>query len=126
MLWEKEKLPVTSNFSFSHGVFYPFGELSGISNEFKIVVCKLCQFGSVKDLSFGKGIECPQARDTLTDTSTPTSIETYAQMRVLLYLPQKSCREGKLLIIRDPFHQRAYMYTKFACSNLIKAYVQSE
>ena len=25
-LWEKEKLLVTSNFSFSHGVFYLFGE----------------------------------------------------------------------------------------------------
>ena len=26
-LWEKEKLVVTSNFSFSHGVFYTFEEL---------------------------------------------------------------------------------------------------
>ena len=24
-LWEKEKLLVTSNFSFSHSVFHPFG-----------------------------------------------------------------------------------------------------
>ena len=24
-LWEKEKLLVTSNFSFAHSVFYPFG-----------------------------------------------------------------------------------------------------
>ena len=24
-LWEKEKLLVTSNFSFSHSIFYPFG-----------------------------------------------------------------------------------------------------
>ena len=29
-LWEKEKLLVTSNFSFSHSVFYPFGELCAI------------------------------------------------------------------------------------------------
>ena len=29
-LWEKEKLLVTSNFSFSHSVFYPFEELSSI------------------------------------------------------------------------------------------------
>ena len=28
--WEKEKLLVTSNFSFSHSVFYPFGKLSAI------------------------------------------------------------------------------------------------
>ena len=55
-LWEKEKLHVTSNFSFSHSVFYPFGELSAISIEFKIVVCKLFQIGRVSNLSFGKGL----------------------------------------------------------------------
>ena len=44
-LWEKEKLLVTSNFSFSHSVFYPFGELSAFFIELKIVVCKLFQFG---------------------------------------------------------------------------------
>ena len=41
-LWEKEKLLVTSNFSFSHSIFYPFGKLSTI--KFEIVVCKLFQF----------------------------------------------------------------------------------
>ena len=40
-LWEKEKLLVTSNFSFSHSVFYPFGELSAIYVKLEIVVCKL-------------------------------------------------------------------------------------
>ena len=29
-LWEKEKLLITSNFSFSHSVFYPFGVLHAI------------------------------------------------------------------------------------------------
>ena len=38
-LLEKEKLLVTSNFSFSHSVFYPFGELSAIFIKFEIVVC---------------------------------------------------------------------------------------
>ena len=56
MLWEKEKLLVTSNFSFSHTVFYPFRELSTIFINFKIVVCKLFQFGRVQNLSFGKGL----------------------------------------------------------------------
>ena len=46
-LWEKEKLLVTSNFSFSHSVFSPFGELSAIFIEIEIVVCKLLQFGRV-------------------------------------------------------------------------------
>ena len=46
-LREKEKLLVTSNFSFSHSVFYLFGELSAIFNRLEIVVCKLSQFGSI-------------------------------------------------------------------------------
>ena len=43
-LWEKEKLLVTSNFSFSRGVFE---ELSATVIKFKFFVCKLFQFGSV-------------------------------------------------------------------------------
>ena len=46
-LWEKEKLLVTSNFSISHSVFHPFGELSAIFVKFKIVFCRLFQFGRV-------------------------------------------------------------------------------
>ena len=44
--WEKEKLLITSNFSFFHGVFYMFDELSAIFIEFELV-CKLFQFGRV-------------------------------------------------------------------------------
>ena len=54
----KEKMLVMSYFSFSHSVFYPFGELSAIFIKFKIVVCKLFQFGRVKNMSFGKGLIC--------------------------------------------------------------------
>ena len=39
-LREKEKLLVTSNFSFFHSVFNPFGEFSAIFIKFDIVVCK--------------------------------------------------------------------------------------
>ena len=46
-LWEKEKLLVTSNFSFSHSVFYWFEKLPTIFINFEIVVCKLFQFGRV-------------------------------------------------------------------------------
>ena len=46
-MWEKEKLLVTSNFSFSHSVFYLFEDLSDIFNKIEIVVCKLFQFGQV-------------------------------------------------------------------------------
>ena len=45
--WEKEKLLVTSNFSFSHSVFYLFGEFSAIFRRFKIVICKVFQFRKV-------------------------------------------------------------------------------
>ena len=55
-LWENEKLLVTSNFSFSHSVFYPFRELSANFIKLKIVICKLFQFGSVRNLLFGKGL----------------------------------------------------------------------
>ena len=40
-LWEKEKLLVTSNFSFSHFVFLQFRKLSTIFIKFEIVVYKL-------------------------------------------------------------------------------------
>ena len=56
-LREKKKLLVTSNFFFSHIVFYPFVEISAIFIKLEIVVCKLSQFGPVKiKLSFGKGL----------------------------------------------------------------------
>ena len=46
-LWEKEKLLITSNLSFSHSVFYLFEGLSVVFIEFEIVICKLFQFGRV-------------------------------------------------------------------------------
>ena len=46
-LWEKEKLLVMSNFSFSRSVFYQFGELSAIFIKLKMVVCKLFEFGRI-------------------------------------------------------------------------------
>ena len=46
-LREKEKLLVTSSFSFSFSVFYTLGKLSAIFNTFEIVVCKRFQFGWV-------------------------------------------------------------------------------
>ena len=42
-LWEKEKLLVISNYSFSYSVFYPFGKLSAIILKFKIIACRHLQ-----------------------------------------------------------------------------------
>ena len=53
-LCEKEKLLVTSNFSFSHSVFYRYREFSTIFINNENVVCKLSKF---EKLSFGKGLK---------------------------------------------------------------------
>ena len=55
ILWEKKKLLTTSNFSFSHSVFCPFGKLSAIFIKFEIVLFKIFLIGRVQNLSFGKG-----------------------------------------------------------------------
>ena len=56
-LWEKEKLLIMSNFSFTYSIFYPIGELSAIFIKFEIVNSKLFQFGRGQNLSFGKGLK---------------------------------------------------------------------
>ena len=47
-LWEEKKFLVTSNFSFSHSIFYLFQELSAIFNKLVNVVCKLSVWKSPK------------------------------------------------------------------------------
>ena len=47
IMWEKEKLLVTSNFSFTYIVFYPFGDLSAIFIKIEIVICIHFEFGRV-------------------------------------------------------------------------------
>ena len=49
-LGEKEKILVTSKFSFSHSVFYSFGELPAIFIQFEIIVYKL--FSVLESLKF--------------------------------------------------------------------------
>ena len=55
-LWEKEKLLITSNFSFSHSVFYPLRELSIISSNLKLSSANSFNLEESKMLSFGKGL----------------------------------------------------------------------
>ena len=54
-LWEREKLLVTSNFSFSHSVFYPYGELSANLIKLEIVVCNSSSLEESKTCHLGKG-----------------------------------------------------------------------
>ena len=44
-LWEKEKMLVTSIFSFSHNVFYPFQNNFQFLSQFYFAVCNCFQFG---------------------------------------------------------------------------------
>ena len=57
-LWEKEKLLETSNFSFSHSVFYPYREFFFffffIFIKFEIVTCKICQSANPLNLEESK------------------------------------------------------------------------
>ena len=56
-LWEKEKLLVTSNFSFSRSVFYPVWRTFSHFYQFKMVVFKLFHFKRVSNSLFGKGLK---------------------------------------------------------------------
>ena len=47
-LWEKEKMLVTSIFSFSHNVFYPIRYRNHCFSNLKFVVCKCFEFGPVR------------------------------------------------------------------------------
>ena len=54
-LWEKKKLLIGAISPFSHSVFYPIREFSGIYMHIENVVCKLSQFGRVLNCYLGKG-----------------------------------------------------------------------
>ena len=54
-LREKEKLLVTSSFSFSHSVFYPFGELLPFSSHLKLSSANTLNLEESKIGRLGKG-----------------------------------------------------------------------
>ena len=83
-LWEKEKLLVTSNFSFSHSVFYPFRVLSAIFVKFKIVVCKLLQFGRASNFLFGKGLSLYHTILTFNDPQGRRLLKTFLEKEEML------------------------------------------
>ena len=53
--WEKEKLLLTSNFTFSHRVFYPFDALLAIFTKLKLSSAKSLSLGKSKICRLGKG-----------------------------------------------------------------------
>ena len=54
-MWEKEKLLMMSNFSFSHSDFYPVGELSAISIILKLLSTKSFDSEESEICCLGKG-----------------------------------------------------------------------
>ena len=50
--WEKEKMLVTSIFSFSHNVFYSVKERNSYFSNLYFVVCKCFQFGYIQTFVF--------------------------------------------------------------------------
>ena len=56
-LWEKEKMLVTSIFSFSHHVFNPIKDKNHHFKYFNVVVCNAFNLVRSKNLSFGKGLK---------------------------------------------------------------------
>ena len=57
ILWEKEKMLVTSIFSFSRNVFYHITDKDNLVSCIEDVVCNFFQFGPVQNLSFGKELK---------------------------------------------------------------------
>ena len=53
-LWEKEKMPVTSIFSFSNNVFYPCKTNVTFSAKFNLLSANAFNLDQSKNLSFGK------------------------------------------------------------------------
>ena len=51
-MWEKEKILITSIFSFSHTVFYPSKNLNHYLSHIYVTVCKYFQFGRVQIFIF--------------------------------------------------------------------------
>ena len=49
-MWKKEKMLVTSIFSFSHNVFYPIKDRNHYLSFIYSVICKCFQFGHIQNL----------------------------------------------------------------------------
>ena len=57
--WEKEKMLVTSIFSFSHNLFYPTKDRNRHFSNTAFVVCKCFQFGQSQNFVVFKSISSP-------------------------------------------------------------------
>ena len=79
-LREKEK------FSFPPSVFYHLGELSAILIKFEIVVCKIFQFGRVKNFLFGKWLRITESLYRRMITNLEDLIEVYSPRGLLVQL----------------------------------------
>ena len=83
-LWEREKLLILSNLSFSHSVFYPFGELSAIF--YQIQNCLLQTLSVWKSLRFviWKGIK-------KRNNESPMKLISFEPVKKRFYYSRISC-----------------------------------
>ena len=83
-LWEKEKLLIMSNFSFSDIVFYHFGELFTIFIKANVVVYKLFQFRRAENLLFGKDLTLSQTSPGFYVSAEKVFLKTLREKEKLL------------------------------------------
>ena len=133
-LWEKEKLLVTSNFSFSHNVFYPFGKRSAKLITFKIFTFKLsmkeskiCHLGkAVIILGRATGANLsPMAHENVTyGTKWPVKILDGSKF----YPDCAKIKKGNLSVFNTSILRETFqvnIYTRVVLSKLhSKVYVQ--
>ena len=96
-LREKEKLLVLSNFSFSHSVFYLFGELSSIPIKSEIVDCNFFKFGGVQKFVIWERVNTVNPKLCITDSSP----------QILSPLPCFDS-EASLNVLADMFYYSVY------------------
>ena len=107
--WEKEELLRMSEFSFSQFVLYHFGKLSTIFIKFKIIVCKLFQFGRVQNMSFRTGLILPSVK---WQRFRPVQIESICRQQMKCYPKTKN-------VSFDRKHCRIFFFIHNFLKNLI-------
>ena len=83
-LREKEKLLVTSNFCFSHSVFYPFEKLSAIFIQFEILPTNSFSLEESIILLFGKRVKSAGAyffQDVTINSSPNNKISDWSKRK---------------------------------------------
>ena len=115
-LWEKEKLLVTSNFFFSHSVFYLFRELTAIFIKFEIIVLsgKGLNFTHASDIRF-------KHRDSYNDTLfliDTYSLKSTPQLAHISFMTVGCVQPSKVNIISLEQKKNHFFHDSGMCTTL--------